>query len=317
MIKMRLLLAAALLLGAACAPATTEVESVASCAAREGVTLQVLGSGGPIADDARASTGYLIWIDGKSRVLIDAGGGTFLRFAEAAANFTELDFVGLSHFHTDHSADFPALLKSGSFSGRKRSLAVAGPSGSDLFPDLDVYLGGMLDSEHGAYGYLSGYLDGSGGLPLLEASEVNIDNSKPTRVFTSDDGDLRIDALPVPHGIVPALAFRVTSGDTSIVFASDQNGGNDSFIEFAKEANVLIMHLVIPEGATGTGRRLHAPPSVIGSIANEANVATLVLSHFMARSLQDLDKNIAIVKQHFDGQVILAYDLACIVADET
>jgi hypothetical protein len=61
-----------------------------ACVRGEGVTLQILGSGGPIADDARASSGYLVWADGKSRVLIDAGGGTFLRFGEAGASFAEL-----------------------------------------------------------------------------------------------------------------------------------------------------------------------------------------------------------------------------------
>ena len=84
-------------------------ESPAHCPPAEGVALQVLGSGGPIADDARASTAYVVWIDGASRALIDMGSGSFLRFGQAGASFGELDFVGLSHFHTDHSADFPAL----------------------------------------------------------------------------------------------------------------------------------------------------------------------------------------------------------------
>ena len=87
-----------------------------SCPPADGLALQVLGSGGPIADDARASASYLVWINGVARVMIDTGGGSFLRFGEAGASFEGLDFVGLSHFHTDHSADFPALLKSGSFS---------------------------------------------------------------------------------------------------------------------------------------------------------------------------------------------------------
>ncbi len=77
----------------------------ATCDTANGVTLQVLGSGGPIADDARASTGYLIWVDGQARVLIDAGSGTFVRFGEAGAQFASLDHIALSHFHTDHSAD--------------------------------------------------------------------------------------------------------------------------------------------------------------------------------------------------------------------
>lgn len=69
------------------------------CPPATGIALQVLSSGGPIADD-----------------------GAFLRFGEASASFSELDFVGLSHFHADHSADFPALLKSGSFENRGRNV---------------------------------------------------------------------------------------------------------------------------------------------------------------------------------------------------
>ena len=77
--------------------------------AAEGVAVQVLGSGGPIADDARASAAYLVWIDGLSRALVDFGGGAFLRFGEAGGEFDALDFVGISHFHADHSADLPVF----------------------------------------------------------------------------------------------------------------------------------------------------------------------------------------------------------------
>ena len=80
-------------------------QPAAACDTNGDVVLQVLGSGGPIADDGRASTGYLVWVDGKSRALIDTGGGIFLRFGEAGASFADLDFIGLSHLHTDHSAD--------------------------------------------------------------------------------------------------------------------------------------------------------------------------------------------------------------------
>ena len=80
-------------------------ESPAGCAGSDELMLQVLGSGGPIADDGRASSGYLIWIGGRSRFLIDAGGGIFLRFGEAGARFADLNHIAISHFHTDHSTD--------------------------------------------------------------------------------------------------------------------------------------------------------------------------------------------------------------------
>ena len=283
-------------------------EDTQSCNVEEGVTLQVLGSGGPIADDGRSSTGYVVWIDGRSRVLIDAGGGTFLRFGEAGASFEELDFVGLSHLHTDHSADFPALVKSGNFSPRQRALPVAGPDGDGPFPGLERYLEAMFDRDSGAYAYLGSFLDGTANKPRLVPREVPVGEVTP--VFRSDD--LNIDALQVPHGIVPAVAFRVTSGDTSLVFASDQNGSDKAFVEFAAGATVLVMHMVIPEDAEGAARRLHAPPSLIGRIAADAAPKTLVLSHFMARSLRDLDGNVALVKKLYSGKVILAEDLACI-----
>ena len=75
----------------------------------EGVAVQVLGSGGPELQDKRASSSYLVWQDGRARVLIDAGGGSALRFGESGAKMSQLDVILFTHFHVDHSADFPAL----------------------------------------------------------------------------------------------------------------------------------------------------------------------------------------------------------------
>jgi ribonuclease BN (tRNA processing enzyme) len=277
-----------------------------------GVILQVLGSGGPIADDGRASSGYLLWVDGKSRYLIDAGGGVFLRFAEAGGDFSELDLIGISHFHADHSADLPALLKSGNFAKRQRELPISGPDGATPFPGLGDYLNSMFDSKNGAYGYLSGYLDGHGGLPKLRQIEVQRNAHKASVILDDAESRERVEAMHVPHGIVPALAYRVQIGDKSIVFSSDQNGSDERFIEFAKNADVLVMHMPVPEGVTGAGRKLHAPPSVIGEIAAKAEVNTLVLSHFMSRSLADLEQNVSIIRSGFTGPVLVASDLDCI-----
>jgi hypothetical protein len=57
----------------------------------EGVVVQVLGSGGPELQDKRASSSYLVWQDGESRGLVDAGGGSALRFGESGANMSQLD----------------------------------------------------------------------------------------------------------------------------------------------------------------------------------------------------------------------------------
>jgi ribonuclease BN (tRNA processing enzyme) len=281
-----------------------------SCPPAEGVALQVLGSGGPIADDGRASSSYIVWIDGKSKVLIDAGGGTFLRFGEAGGNFNDLEFVGLSHFHADHSADFVALLKSGNFANRDRPLTVAGPSGAPRFPGLNDFLQANLNSETGAFRYLSGYLDGSGGLPRLAAREIGRDAASGD--LLADDELLAVSAQHVPHGIVPALGFRVETQGKTFVFASDQNGSDPGFAAFAQDASLLVMHMPIPENAGDGARQLHAIPSRIGEIASAADARRLLLSHFMARSLENLEENVAFVRGKFDGELMLAEDLYCL-----
>ena len=76
------------------------------------LSVMVLGSGGPIATaEGRASAGYLIFTDGKPRVLMDVGGGTYQRLAQSGTNIKDLDIVLLSHLHADHTGDLTSVMK--------------------------------------------------------------------------------------------------------------------------------------------------------------------------------------------------------------
>jgi len=91
--------------------------------------VQVLGSGGPDLRDKRASSSYLVWENGRSLVLIDAGGGSALRFGESGAEMSQLDVMLLTHLHADHTSDLPALIRSSHFEQRQLPLPVFGPPG--------------------------------------------------------------------------------------------------------------------------------------------------------------------------------------------
>ncbi|MGB5229631.1 MAG: hypothetical protein WBN55_15290, partial [Eudoraea sp.] len=94
------------------------------------------------------------------------------------------------------------------------------------------------------------------------------------------------------------------------------------FINFAKGADLLVLHLAISEEADKPFTNLHAKPLKVGSMAQESGVQRLVLSHLMkldsvhprARefSLSDINTNLKLVKDSFEGTIILAEDLACI-----
>jgi len=290
---------------ALCAPGP----AAAVCGAH-GVAVQVLGSGGPIADDGRASSGYLVWVDGHARLLVDAGGGTFLRFGEAGAAIADLDLICLTHLHTDHAADLPALLKGGYFSGRTRPLPIVGPTGRGLFPGTADFLQRLFARERGAFGYLFGFLDGSDGLFATPAREVDAGAAEPVMVFSSDG--LRVDAVGVHHGPVPALGYRVTVQGKRIAFSGDQRGDAPAFARMIRGADLLVMAHAIPQGAGQGARNLHATPEAIGRLAAEAQVHSLLLSHLMARSLAHLPESQAIIRRHYPGPLRVAEDLMCV-----
>lgn len=70
----------------------------------------VLGSGGPAAL-GRASSSYLVLLDGAARIMVDAGPGSFARLGEAHVSFAALDTVLLTHLHVDHAAELPGIVK--------------------------------------------------------------------------------------------------------------------------------------------------------------------------------------------------------------
>lgn len=258
------------------------VAAAQSCGST-GLAVQVLGSGGPESQDKRASTSYLIWENGRARVILDAGGGSALRFGESGAQMSEVDVFLFSHFHVDHTSDFPALIFSSWFEDRKRPLPIYGPPGNNFMPSTVEFVHDLFGDPHGSYRYLSDLLKpgGDGGYQLQPHNVVA--GSVPVLVLRNPD--LAVYAVRVIHGAFPALAWRVEIGGKRIVFSGDTNGEGESLTRLASNADLFVAHNAVPEGATGVERNLHMPPSSIGAIAANAQVKQLVLSHRMLRTL--------------------------------
>ena len=279
-----------------------------SCGAH-GVAVQVLGSGGPELADKRASSSYLVWENGQARVLVDAGGGSALRFGESGAQMSQLDALLFTHFHVDHSGDFPTLIFSSWFGDRKRPLPIYGPPGNDFMPSTTEFVSDFFGDKHGAYRYLSELLVPSEeGSYKMEPHNV-IADATPVPVFRS--GDLAAAAVRVIHGAVPALAWRIEIAGKDIVFSGDTNGEGEGLVRLAMNADLFVAHNAVPEGATGIERRLHMPPSVIGQIAADAKVKNLVLSHRMLRTLGKEDQTQAEIRKRYAGPLAFANDLDC------
>ena len=270
------------------------------------IALQVLGSGGPESGDKRASSGYIVWIDGKSRVLVDFGGGTSLRFEEAGAKIEDLDVILLTHLHIDHTADLPALLKSSFFVRRTKDLPIFGPRNNNFMPSTKNFIERLFKNNKGAWQYMGDYLD------RTASFQVKAHTITPTRTVKTiyKKEDLAIQAITVHHGPIPALAYRVTVGHKSITFSGDMNGEYHTLEKLAKNTDILVAHNAVPKGAKGIGANLHMTPLTIGNIASKAKVRSLVLSHRMLRTLGKSSETKKEIRKNYKGSVKFANDLS-------
>lgn len=286
----------------------------------QGVHVQILGSGGPSLQSKRAATSQLLWVQGKARALVDAGGGTALRFSESGAAIGDLDVVFFTHLRADHSAGFPALIHASLIENRGRPLPLYGPPGNRHAPSTVTFVRDLFDPARGAWRHLGDLVSPLAKPPYrLDPHDVR---EKQQRLQVGRKGDddpvvayantnLRALAVATAHGQLPALAWRIEAGGRSIVFAGDIGSVNDGLRRLAQGADLLIAHNAAPETRSEAERAAYLPPSAIGRLAGEASVKQLVLTHRTARTLGREDETTENIRRHYNGPLAFANDLDC------
>jgi ribonuclease BN (tRNA processing enzyme) len=179
-----------------------------------------------------------------------------------------------------------------------------GPSGDEAAPSFSDFLNRLFDPKTGAFEVLGSVMPESKG-PGVKLQPSVIDVTKPAPATVYDRDGIRVSALGIPHGNLPTLAYRVETQGKTVVFSSDQNGTNPRFADFARGANLLILHLAIGVGANNPNQAL---PLVVGQMAQNAKPGRLILSHI---ANFDLDAAVADVKRNYTGPLTVGADLQC------
>jgi ribonuclease BN (tRNA processing enzyme) len=185
---------------------------------------------------------------------------------------------------------------------RNDMLPIVGPSGNEVAPAFNDFLMRLFDPKSGSWEVLSSVV-GPGPGVKLDPRVVDVTKQEPTTVYDRDG--IKVTAMGIPHGNLPTLAYRVETQGVTVVLSSDQNGTNPRFPDFAKGADILVMHLAIGVGATNP---IQALPAVVGSVAQSAGPKRLILSHI---GNFDLDAALADVKKNYAGPLAIGADLQC------
>jgi ribonuclease BN (tRNA processing enzyme) len=289
--------------------ATSSQVSPTTCQSQR-VKLQMLGTRGPELLDGQASTSYLIWLDNKARVIVDAGPGSLQRFKQSKANFRDVDMMLFTHFHVDHSADFSAYIKGAFFTDRSKDLTILGPTGSNFVASAEQFVDRSIGSKNGLYQYLGRFLaPDQPSLYKIDVKDVPWSFSDLSIKNLITDGEIHVKSVSTHHGPFPSIGFRVDLAGCSITFSGDMSGRLGEMPTLAKNSDIWVAHNAINESATGIAANLHMTPTMIGQIAQKANVKKVLLTHLMKRSISVKPETLKLIKTQYKGSVSFPKDL--------
>ncbi|MCY4279017.1 MAG: MBL fold metallo-hydrolase [Gammaproteobacteria bacterium] len=253
----------------------------------EGVWVQVLRAGALRYADTSTSSSYLVWKDGKAKLLVDAGHGAALRFDESDADIKDIDAIAITHLDRENTSDLWAFLRA---SDREKRLTLMGPFGED--PDFLTSLAGVSFARQ---------------RPAMRT--VNAVGRKRWAEF--GNAEFHAAAVPVDHGDERGLAWRISFGEQSITFTGDFSNQKDLMTGFARGSDALVANLGVPEEARGASHDAFARPSEIGRIAASADVRMLILGARGARTRGRESQTLNAIEAHYQGPVMIADDLEC------
>jgi ribonuclease BN (tRNA processing enzyme) len=274
-----------------------------------GVWVEILGAGSGELNQDWFGPSYIVWVDDKARVLVDAGAGSTIQFAKAGGRFEDLDAIVLTSIQPNLTSSLPEYVQGSLASARDRILPVFGPDGRDAYPGTTAHFDRLI-GENGVYPEYSKLLR----IRTLAGYRLDIEDIATTGKrrwarFRSDS--VQLSAIPVDHGNRPALAWRIDAGEIGLVFAGAFSHDKDDLVKFAAGADALVATHAIPESTRGELREAYAPPSKIGEVAAAADVRTLILGARTERTRGRETNSTEFITKSFKKSLIFANDQEC------
>jgi ribonuclease BN (tRNA processing enzyme) len=317
----------------AAVPATRPAPGVPPPPVAEGTKLVLLGTrGGPGVDLVRNQAASVVVVDGVP-YLFDCGYGAVRQLVASGVGIQRVSTLFLTHLHNDHTSDIAALL-SLQWTGTKTApTEIYGPygtarlvAGAIEFFRADVEIRTVDEGRNAPPAALYHGHD-------VQATATPTEVLKDERVrVTAAESEHFLERAKsqMPHR---ALAYRIDTKERSIVFSGD-TPYSKNLVALARDADVFVCEVMAqsvyeqmmaraqadadagnPNSVSRHVAETHSTPTVVGRMAAEAKVKTVVLNHQLpaARAPGGVDFPVTSfidgVRAQFGGEVIVGQDL--------
>ena len=289
-----------------------------------------LGTGGSLPTRNRNPSAVMVNREGEL-LLFDCGEGTQQQMMRAKTGMMSLSSIFISHFHADHFLGVPGLIQTMSFMGRTEALTIYGPQGTGEFTELfralgffrlryevrgvDLRPGDVLERE----GYSIHALRTEHSVPSLGYALV--ENMRPGRFNRERAIELGVTPGPLfaklqrgepvkveDRTISPEEVVGVPRPGRSLVYTGDTRPC-EAVLEASRDTDLLIHDgSFADEMADWAGESMHSTAGEAATLAKEAGVRQLVLTHISSRYSDDSTPVLTDAKKVFE-EVLVADDL--------
>lgn len=264
--------------------------------------LILLGTGTPNADVNKFGPATAIVVDGQPYI-IDCGPGVVRRAVAAGIDVRKLNFLFVTHLHSDHTSGYPDFLLTPAVLERTGPLNVFGPKGIQSMNDhiLKAYEKDMTlridGEEHGT----------------AAAYHVKVTTVEPGVVYQDDK--VKVTALKVNHGSWDkAYGYKFETPDKTIVVSGDCTF-SQSIADACQNCDILVHEVFSEEGLSkrpaqwkNYHTKFHTSTSQLAEIANRSKPKLLVLTHELVWSSTP-EKLLDEIKSNYSGKVVFGNDL--------